>query len=197
MQRIILAFLLFCVVQANAIYVSTSIGDSRIQSKNLIYKPGGIVHWALETGFFNEPENIIDYKLGIGIDRFGYSHSDGDESVSLWELYFKPMIWSVTYQNVMLEFAPYAGILIAGNNLNEYDEDLFFKVKFLEGGHIITIGYEYRLGYQISNKYFVGLTANYHYVPYGFQHYKPPSHVKKDLYLFGGWGLNFQYNVPW
>ena len=119
MQKIILAFLLFCVAQANAIYFSTSIGDSRIQSKNKIYKPGGIIHYAFEIGFLNapNPENILDYKFAIGIDRFGYSHSDGEKSVSLWEVYLKPVVFSVTKHSVMFEIAPYLGRLLDASGL--------------------------------------------------------------------------------
>ena len=191
MQRIILAILLFCAVHASAAYVSTSIGDSRIQSENDIYKPGGIIHWSLEAGFFNEPENLVDYKLALGIYRFGYSHSDGDGTVSLWEVYFKPMIWSVTYFNVMLEFSPYVGIMFAASGITDEDDELFFR----SFGTHVTIGYEYRLGYQINEKFFVGLTANYHTIEYGFHHI--PNDFGVDHALMGGLGLNLQYNLPW
>ena len=63
MQRIAILVFILCVVHANAIYVSTSLGDSRLQDDNQIYKPGGIFHVSLEAGFFDEPENAFDYKL--------------------------------------------------------------------------------------------------------------------------------------
>lgn len=191
MQRIIPVVLLFFVVQANAIYISTSVGDSRLQSNNKIYKPGGIIHWAFEIGFFNEPENESDYKLSFGIDRFGYSHSDGKVSVSFQEAYFKPAVFSTTTHNIMFEFAPYAGWLMAANNLTEYCDSLFFVVSNI--GYRITLGYEYRLGYQINKAFLAGITANYHWLPYGIPHNKR----RKEHPLMGGWGLNFQYNLPW
>ena len=193
MQRIILAFLFFCVAQANAIYISTSIGDSRIQSKNKIYKPGGIIHCAFEAGFFNESDDNVDFKFAIGIDRFGYSHSDGDKSVSLWEVYLKPVVFSVTKNNVMFEIAPYLGRLLDASGLTDNDNQLLLHTPY---GKHITMGNEYRLGYNINESFFIGLTANYHYLPYGFHHNEHP-HVKVDKYLMGGWGLNFQYNLPW
>lgn len=193
MQRIILAFLLFCVVQANAIYISTSVGDSRIQTNNKIYKPGGIIHWAFEIGFFNEPGDSSDYKLAIGIDRFGYSHSNGDKSVSIWEVYFKPVILSITQYNVMFEIAPYLGKLLYASGLTDNDNQLLFHGDFISQ---FTVGYEYRLGYNINERFFVGLTANYHRVLYGFHHNEHPQ-VGEDHFLMGGWGLNFQYNLPW
>lgn len=194
MQRIILAFLLFCVVQANAIYVSTSIGDSRLQTDNNIYKPGGVIHWALEAGFFNETENLIDYKLAVGIDRSGYSHSDGDESVSLWELYFKPMVWSVTFHNVMFEVAPFLGWMFTASGITDYDDQLFYGYSSIK--YQINLGYEYRLGYQINESFFVGLTANYRTNMYGFHHTEKYD-ASNDDFIIGGWGLNFQYNLPW
>ena len=193
MQRIILAFLLFCVVQANAIYISTSIGDSRIQSENKIYKPGGIIHCAFEAGIFNESDDIVDFKFAIGIDRFGYSHSNGDKSVSLWEVYLKPVIFSITKNNVMFEIAPYLGKLLYASGLTDNDNQLLFHGDFISQ---FTVGYEYRLGYNINERFFVGLTANYHRVLYGFHHNEHPQ-VGEDHFLIGGWGLNFQYNLPW
>ena len=193
MQRIILAFLLFCVVQANAIYISTSVGDSRIQTNNKIYKPGGIIHWAFEIGFFNEPGDSSDYKLAIGIDRFGYSHSDGEKSVSLWEVYLKPFVFSVTKHSVMFEIAFYVGELLYASGITDNDDQLLLQCQY---GNQFAVGYEYRLGYNINERFLLGLTANYHYIPYGFHHNEHP-HVNEDNFLMGGWGLNFQYNLPW
>ena len=195
MQRIILAFLLFCVAQANAIYISTSIGDSRIQSENKIYKPGGIIHCAFEAGIFNESDDIVDFKFAIGIDRFGYSHSNGDKSVSLWEVYLKPVIFSITKNNVMFEIAPYLGRLLGASGLTDNDNQLLLHTSY-DDGEPITMGYEYRLGYNINERFLLGLTANYHYVAYGFHHNEHP-YVRDDNFLMGGWGLNFQYNLPW
>ena len=198
MQRIAILVFILCVVYANAIYVSTSLGDSRLQSDNQIYKPGGIFHVSLETGFFDEPENAFDYKLAFGIDRFGYSHSDGEVSVSFWEVYFKPVVLSGTgtKYNIMLEFAPYVGWLIAASNLTEKSDSIIFATRDIKNRFIL--GYEYRLGYQINKAFLVSITANYHWIsPYGL--YKKDfesSHISDDP-LMGGWGLNFQYNLPW
>lgn len=200
MQRIAILVFILCVVHANAIYVSTSLGDSRLQDDNQIYKPGGIFHVSLEAGFFDEPENAFDYKLAFGIDRFGYSHSDGEVSVSFWEVYFKPVVLSATNTkyNIMLEFAPYVGWLIAANNLTEKIDSVVFATRDIEKRHIL--GYEYRLGYQINKAFLVSITANYHLIsPYGFSinHYDYERHHIPQAPLMGGWGLNFQYNLPW
>jgi len=199
MQRIAILLLFLCVVQANAIYLSASLGDSRLQEDNQIYKPGGIFHVSLETGFFNEPENEFDYKLAFGIDRFGYSHSDGEVSVSFWEAYFKPVILSTTKRNIMFEYAPYVGLMIDANNLSTYSDSLFFD-RTESYRYRITLGYEYRLGYQLNEAFFIGITANYHVIIYGIHRNHLPrgkEHYGDDSSIMGGWGLNFQYNLPW
>ncbi len=194
MQRIILAFLLFCVAQANAIYFSTSLGYSRLQEDNQIYKPGSILHVSFETGFFNEPENDLDYKLAFGIDRFGYSHSNGEVSVSFWEVYFKPIAMSFTKHNIMFEVAPFTGIMIAANNLDNYNDTLLFH-RPEAYRYRITLGYEDRLGYQINKMFLIGLTANYRFLIYGI--HRSRRFHKEERPFMGGWGLNFQYNLPW
>lgn len=82
MQRI-LTLVLFVCGFASAAFLDIDIKDSRLQTENSVYKPGGILGFAAEFGVFNEPENMVDYTLAVGVSRFGYSHSDGDVSVTL------------------------------------------------------------------------------------------------------------------
>ena len=198
MQRIAFLFCLICAVHANAIYFSTTLGYSRLQEDNQIYKPGSILHVSFETGFFNEPENDLDYKLAFGIDRFGYSHSDGDVSVSFWEFYFKPITISFTKHNIMFEVAPFTGVIITANNLDDYNDTLLFHRPEPYRADIyiyrLTVGYENRLGYQINKMFFIGLTTNYRFLAYGIHRRR---YHKEERPFMGGWGLNFQYNLPW
>ena len=202
MRRIVFALVVLCVAftSANAAYLNATLQDSRIQESNHIYKPGGIVGFALEGGFFNESENIVDYTLGIGIRRFGYSHSNGDKSVSLWEIEFKPLTWSVTYWNVMLEFYLGIGYIFAESNVNEEMEKRFEGTDD-RGSHgtienikeTIAINYGYRLGYRITEQFMVSLVADYQKPGPGW-HY---AHDPTGHFFVGGLGVNFQWNMPW
>ena len=83
-MRILVLLLFLLCVNAHAIFVSLSVNDSRLQTRNWVYKPSGMIGFSVEAGFFNEPENMIDYKLSVGIKRFGYSFDDGNDVVSFW-----------------------------------------------------------------------------------------------------------------
>ena len=78
-MRILVLLLFLLCVNAHAIFVSLSVNDSRLQTRNWVYKPSGMIGFSVEAGFFNEPENMIDYKLSVGIKRFGYSFDDGND----------------------------------------------------------------------------------------------------------------------
>ena len=99
MQRI-LTLVLFVCGFASAAFLDIDIKDSRLQTENSVYKPGGILGFAAEFGVFNEPENMVDYTLAVGVSRFGYSHSDGDVSVSAWDIYIKATVLEVN-KNVL------------------------------------------------------------------------------------------------
>ena len=197
MQRI-LTLVLFVCGFASAAFLDIDIKDSRLQTENSVYKPGGILGFAAEFGVFNEPENMVDYTLAVGISRFGYSHSDGDVSVSFWEFYFKPITISFTKHNIMFEVAPFTGVIITANNLDDYNDTLLFHRPEPYRADIyiyrLTVGYENRLGYQINKMFFIGLTTNYRFLAYGIHRRR---YHKEERPFMGGWGLNFQYNLPW
>lgn len=202
MQRIIFVAAILCLAlsSAHAAFLNMTLQDSRIQGSNHIYKPAGIIGFAFEGGFFNEPQNIVDYTLAIGVRRFGYSHSDGDKSVSLWEFEFKPLTWSVTYWNVMLEFYLGFGIIFASSNVNE-EMQAHLDGTDSRGNHgfigdtkeTSAISYGYRLGYRITEQFMVSLVADYQMPGAGW----PTPHDHTDLFFVGGLGLNFQWNMPW
>ena len=115
MQRILILVLFVCGF-ASAAFLDIDIKDSRLQTENSVYKPGGILGFAAEFGVFNEPENMVDYTLAVGVSRFGYSHSDGDVSVSAWDIYIKPFVWSVTIKRIMFETYVGFGYVFSKNN---------------------------------------------------------------------------------
>lgn len=189
MQRILILILLACCF-CSAAFLNVDVKDSRLQVNNDVYKPGGILGFAAEFGVFNEPENMIDYTLAIGVSRFGYSHSDGDVSVSAWDIYFKPMVWSITVKQVMFEINGGFGYVVSTNN---FDPAL---VEDMEDGAInqhLNIKYGYRLGYRITDQIQVSLVANYQILVCDW-HARPG---RVDTMVTGGWGLNFQWNIPW
>jgi hypothetical protein len=83
-MRLLMLIVFLFFANANALYIALNVNDSRLQSKNWIYKPSGIIGFSIESGFFDEPENLVDYKLSIGIKRFGYSFDNGDGVLSFW-----------------------------------------------------------------------------------------------------------------
>lgn len=189
MQRILILILFVCGF-ANAAFLDIDFKDSRLQTENYVYKPGGILGFAAEFGVFNEPENMVDYTLAVGISRFGYSHSDGDVSVSAWDIYIKPFVWSVTIKQIMFEINTGFGYIFSKNNFSpELAEDM-------EDGSILqqaNFKYGYRLGYRITDQLQVSVVANYQVLICDW-HANPGG---DDTMRTGGWGLNFQWNIPW
>jgi len=189
MQRILILVLFVCGI-ASAAFLDIDIKDSRLQTENSVYKPGGILGFAAEFGVFNEPENMVDYTLAVGISRFGYSHSDGDVSVSAWDIYIKPFVWSVTIKQIMFEINTGFGYIFSKNNFSpELAEDM-------EDGSILqqaNFKYGYRLGYRITDQLQVSVVANYQVLICDW-HANPGG---DDTMRTGGWGLNFQWNIPW
>ena len=189
MQRI-LTLVLFVCGFASAAFLDIDIKDSRLQTENSVYKPGGILGFAAEFGVFNEPENMVDYTLAVGVSRFGYSHSDGDVSVSAWDIYIKPFVWSVTIKRIMFETYVGFGYVFSMNNFNsalvdDMEED--------SGIHHGDFKYGYRLGYRRTDQLQVSVAANYQVLICDW-HANPGG---DDTMITGGLGLNFQWNIPW
>jgi len=188
-MRILVFCLIFFFASADAYFVSASIQDSRIQTKsNNIYKPGGICGFSLEGGFFNEPKNIVDYKLSFELKRFGYSYSNGDKSASQWSFGIKPLTWSITYFNVMIEMYGSIGYVFAASNVDEITEEYTLYHPLKAPSYVY--GYGYRLGYNINEYILVALKMDYQWEP----------NLRKeglDGGLIGGWGLSIQWNLPW
>ncbi len=189
MQRILILVLFICGF-ANAAFLDIDLKDSRLQTENYVYRPGGILGFAAEFGVFNEPKNMVDYTLAVGVSRFGYSHSDGDVSVSAWDIYIKPLVWSVTIKRIMFEAYVGFGYVFSMNNFNpalvdDMEED--------SGLHHGDFKFGYRLGYRITDQLQVSLVANYQVLICDW-HANPGA---DDTMYTGGWGLNFQWNIPW
>lgn len=191
-MRILILLLIFFCVNAHALFVSLNINDSRLQTKNWIYKPSGIIGMSVEAGFFNEPENMIDYKLSVGVKRFGYSFDGGEDVVSFWGLDLKPCTWSVTYRKIMFELFPSLSWHFAQNNLNKRMNEKGFSSLIDEKR--FALGYGYRLGYNITEHLLIALYADYKFMNWD---YKNTEGVVDDLYpnyIMGGWGLSAQWN---
>ena len=175
MQRILILILLACCF-CSAAFLNIDIKDSRLQVDNDVYKPGGILGFATELG----------------------SHSDGEVSVSAWDIYIKPFVWSITVKRVMFEASVGFGYIIQTNNFNPEMKDVmtngFDNWEFYQYlGHRSDFRYGYRLGYRITDQIMVSLVANYQYLWCGW--YGGPS--VGDHVFTGGWGLNLQWNIPW
>jgi hypothetical protein len=189
MQRILILVLFICGF-VSAAFLDIDLKDSRLQTENYVFRPGGILGFAAEFGVFNEPKNMVDYTLAVGVSRFGYSHSDGDVSVSAWDFYVKPLVWSVTIKQIMFETYVGFGYVFSKNNFNPA------LVEDMENGPIqqqANFKYGYRLGYRITDQLQVSLVANYQVLICDW-HANPGA---DDTMYTGGWGLNFQWNIPW
>ena len=189
MQRILILVLFICGF-VSAAFLDIDLKDSRLQTENYVFRPGGILGFAAEFGVFNEPKNMVDYTLAVEVSRFGYSHSDGDVSVSAWDFYVKPLVWSVTIKQIMFETYVGFGYVFSKNNFNPA------LVEDMENGPIqqqANFKYGYRLGYRITDQLQVSLVANYQVLICDW-HANPGA---DDTMYTGGWGLNFQWNIPW
>lgn len=202
MRRLILFVAVLCLAfsSANAIFVDATLQDNRICENNNIYKPGGIVGFAIGGGFFDEPQNIVDYTFGIAIRRAGYSHSDGNVSVSLWELEFRPLIYSVSYRNFELEFSFGLGYIFVANNISD-EMQKHLDAEDARGNHSFitdfiessSVNFGFRFGYRINEQFTVSLVANYQDPTSGWRHEEGHSgHL-----TVGGLGINFRWILPW
>lgn len=191
-MRILVLLLFLLCVNAHAIFVSLSVNDSRLQTRNWVYKPSGMIGFSVEAGFFNEPENMIDYKLSVGIKRFGYSFDDGNDVVSFWGLDLKPCTWSFTYRNIMFELYPSISWHFAQRNLNNRMEEHGFSSVI--DAKRFAFGYGYRLGYNITKHLLVALYADYKYMNWDYRNAEGVVEELYPSYIMGGWGLSGQWN---
>ena len=194
----ILIFILFACCLCNAAFLDIDLKDSKLQTDSRVYDPGSIIGFAFEFGLFNEPDNMIDYTLAVGFSRFGYSHSDGDVSVSAWDIYIKPMVWSVTIRRIMFEVNAGYGYILSTNNFNPEITDVmengFDNWDFMDQIiHKSVFKYGYRLGYRINDQLQVSLIANYQYFLCGWY----GGSITNAHIFTGGWGFNLQWNIPW
>lgn len=197
MQRVLILILFVCGL-SSAAFLDVEFKDSRLQTDNEVFEPGGILGFGIEFGTFNEPKQMVDYTLAVGISRFGYSHSNGRMSVSVWDFYIKPLVWSITVRKFVFEMNFGIGFILSMNNFNRemedvikkgYDREIFFEYVVHRG----IVKYGYRLGYRITEQMQVSLVANYQYLWCGWY---GSSSVRNRVFT-GGWGLNFQWNIPW
>ena len=197
MQRVLILILFVCGL-SSAAFLDVEFKDSRLQTDNEVFEPGGILGFGIEFGTFNEPKQMVDYTLAVGISRFGYSHSNGRMSVSVWDFYIKPLVWSITVRKFVFEMNFGIGFILSMNNFNRemedvikkgYDRESFFEYVVHRG----IVKYGYRLGYRITEQMQGSLVANYQYLWCGWY---GSSSVRNRVFT-GGWGLNFQWNIPW
>ena len=180
MRILIVALFIFC-VNSHAVFVASSIGYNFIQEDSPILDPAGTVSWSAEVGFFNEPLNFADYKFSFEIKRAGYSWNGGQESVSLYLLSIKPITWSFTYKDVMLEIYGCVSQPFYSNNMDENRGKKYEKIFFENDG---VLGYGFRLGYNLNEHFLLALRFD----SYLFQY------EEADAFWVGGWGLSAQWN---
>lgn len=190
-MRLLMLIVFLFFANANALYVALNVNDSRLQSKNWIYKPSGIIGFSIESGFFDEPENLVDYKLSIGIKRFGYSFDNGDGVLSFWGVDLKPCTWSITYKKVMLEAYPSISWHFAQQNLRKRMYEHGFKKKIDQKR--FAPGYGYRLGYHINEHILVALYADYKIMSWDYQDFSGVDSGLHPDYYMGGLGLSLQW----
>ncbi|MCF0225708.1 MAG: hypothetical protein HUK20_15690 [Fibrobacter sp.] len=188
-MRKILIIALFIVVNANAFFAGASIGDSRLQSKTLVYKPAGVVAFSLDVGVFDEPENYIDYSLALNIRRFGYSYFDGDKSISFWSIGLKPMIWNFSYKHFFVQTFLSINYIISHDYLGEYIEEKYFTGFKSQQFHL---GFGVALGYRFNKKIWLGISYEEQTM---YFHDSDLNHGDEYGYGMGGINLAVQYNI--
>ena len=190
-MRILALCLFLFAAYTNAFYAMGNIGDNRLQSGNDVYRPAGIVNYTLGLGVFDEPKNLVDYKMAFGFSRLGYSYDEGAESVSLYVLDFNLISWSITFRKVYFEAYVGFSYLLTGSNLTAPMKDDVYEDGFFDAERLYP-KYGYRLGYYVMDNLMVAVTANYNYVWWIFDGFEPYDH---KTWLIGGFGLSVQYNI--
>ena len=191
-MRILVLCLFLLTAYSNAFYAFGNIGDSRLQSENNVYKPGGIINWSLGVGFFDEPQNVVACKLFLGFSRMSYSYGNAKESVSLYMMDFNLISWSATYKNVYFEVYGGFSFLLMGTNFTSYMHEKVLD-SFIDQERVYP-KYGYRLGFYVVDKLMVSLTAHYNYVWWRYGDGSWDGSGQETL-LVGGFGLSIQYNL--
>jgi hypothetical protein len=188
-MRRFLAIVLFLVIHSNAFFVAGGIGDSRMQVKNQIYKPAGIVGLSLETGAFDEPQNISDFSMSLELRRFGYSHHDGEQSVAFWSLGAKPLLWTLRIWRIY--FRSYFSVMyvFASDDLGEGIEDI--DNESIHGPPFVSLAMGAGIGYKLDEKWQVGLFYDMRYI--GLR--EKETFNSAEAYTFGGLGISVQYHI--
>lgn len=188
-MRFVLIVVALCVINANAFFVGGRIGESRLQSENVIYKPAGIVALSLESGFFDEIDNSVDYSMSFELKRFGYAYNDGDNSVAFWSVGLKPMIWTFSFWQMYVQgYLSLAFIAVHDefeSAMEEHYFDGFDSHRFFWGSGL-AIGYRIQeklsvaLSYDINTLFILESRSKYRY---------------ETNYSIAGIGLSVQYSI--
>ena len=188
-MRFVLIVVALCVINANAFFVGGRIGESRLQSENVIYKPAGIVALSLESGFFDEIDNSVDYSMSFELKRFGYAYNDGDNSVAFWSVGLKPMIWTFSFWQMYVQgYLSLAFIAVHDefeSAMEEHYFDGFDSHRFFWGSSL-AIGYRIQeklsvaLSYDINTLFILESRSKYRY---------------ETNYSIAGIGLSVMYNL--
>ena len=188
-MRFVLIVVALCVINANAFFVGGRIGESRLQSENVIYKPAGIVALSLESGFFDEIDNSVDYSMSFELKRFGYAYNDGDNSVAFWSVGLKPMIWTFSFCQMYVQgYLSLAFIAVHDefeSAMEEHYFDGFDSHRFFWGSGL-AIGYRIQeklsvaLSYDINTLFILESRSKYRY---------------ETNYSIAGIGLSVMYNL--
>lgn len=191
MRRLIAVLIVLLCINANAFFAGANIWDSRIQSDNIVYKPGGVIGFAIEAGVFNEPENMVDYKMSLELRRFGYSFDNGNESVIFWSVGLRPLSWSFTYRKFIVEAYVSLFMVFSHDELNkETEKKLDDFVDYFTGS------YGFKLGYRLNDKLTISLMGDFVQLELRFNEGRNYSFIDDfTTYMVGGIGLSIQYNI--
>ena len=184
----ILAIVLLLVAYSNAFFVAGGIGDSRMQVKNQIYKPAGIIGLSLETGAFDEPQNISDFAMSLELRRFGYSHHDGEQSVAFWSFGVKPLLWTLRIWKIYLRSYFSIMYVFASDDLEDIE---VVGNKSVHGPPFVSFAMGAGLGYKLDEKWQVGLFYDIRYT--GLR--EKETFQSASAYTFGGLGISVQYHI--
>lgn len=188
-MRILILCLFLLVSYANAFYAYGSVSDNRLQSERNVLRFVKKLKWSLGVGVFDEPRNILDYKMSLGFRRVEYSYSD-EKGTSRYVMDFDWMSWSVTYAPVYLE--AFCGItyLLPKDNLLDYMDSRKSFEKLIDRVWVYP-RYGFKLGFYVADDLMFALTANSSYVWWVYdKHYRRGN----GTLLIDGIGVSVQYN---
>lgn len=188
-MRIVLIVIALCVINANAFFVGGRIGESRLQSENVIYKPAGIVALSIESGIFDESENSIDYSMSFELKRFGYSYNDGDDNVAFWSVGLKPGIWTFSFWQMYVQGYLSLAFIVAHDEFESAMEEHYFDGF---NSHRLFWGSGLAIGYRVQEKLSVGLSYDINTL---FIHDSRRKYRYVINYSIAGIGFSVQYNL--